>query len=34
MSRRKNGKNKRSWLLLLLSFLGAKAIIKKNNLDK
>ncbi len=27
-------KKKRSWLLLILSFLGAKALIKKNDLDK
>ncbi len=25
---------KKSWLLLLLTFFGAKAFIKKNNLDK
>lgn len=32
MARR--GKQKRSWILLLLSFFGAKALIKKFDLDK
>ena len=32
MARR--GKKKRSWFVLLLSFFGAKAILKKFDLDK
>lgn len=32
MARRR--KQKKSWLLLLLTFFGAKAFIKKHNLDK
>lgn len=31
---KKSKTNKKSWLLLILSFLGARALIKKFNLDK
>lgn len=33
-NKRRNDKKKRSWLLLILSFLGVKSLIKKNDLDK
>lgn len=31
---RKRGTQKKSWLLLLLTFFGARALIKKYDLDK
>ena len=31
---RKKGRQKKSWLLLLLTFFGARALIKKYDLDK
>lgn len=31
---RRRGRKKKSWLLLLLSFFGVKALIKKADLDK
>lgn len=31
---KKKDNQKKSWLLLLLSFLGARAIIKRKGLDK
>ena len=34
MLKRKRKPQNKSWLLLILSFLGAKALIKKMGLDK
>lgn len=34
MSRKNKTGQKKSWILLLLSFFGARALIKKFNLDK